>query len=197
MPVRRSLDRTSFSLVSPLTTRVWTAVLTVACLAVLVSSAGAFASVRIAPAPCWKQLLGEWYSGKITTVYPLHCYAQAITHLPKDVVLYSDAKQNILAAESAAEKGKPAPAEKTAFPALVMPRNHVSPATKQRTASLLPCFDPKPGRPCSPGTGIRIIDRGGGGSLASSWLWPVVAGCLFLAGLVGFGFWRRPPHVPT
>jgi hypothetical protein len=66
--------------------------------------------------PCWKLLLNEWYGGAITTIYPLHCYTQAIDHLPADIAVYSSAKDDIQAAELAATRGKAAPPEKTKLP---------------------------------------------------------------------------------
>jgi hypothetical protein len=73
---------------------------------VLVGSA-----VRPAPAkaatPCWKQLLNDWYDGRIDQTYPVHCYRDALKHLPADVQTYSSAHDDILRAlQSAIAKGK-------------------------------------------------------------------------------------------
>jgi hypothetical protein len=67
--------------------------------------------------PCWKQLLNEWYSGKITTIYKHDCYTEAISHLPVDIQVYSSARQDIQAAEVNAERNKPAPPERSTLPA--------------------------------------------------------------------------------
>jgi hypothetical protein len=48
-----------------------------------------------AATPCWKSLLNEWYSGRIQHVYPLHCYQDALKHLPSDVSTYSSARDDI------------------------------------------------------------------------------------------------------
>jgi hypothetical protein len=48
-----------------------------------------------ASTPCWKSLLNEWYSGRIQHVYPLHCYQDALKHLPSDVSTYSSARDDI------------------------------------------------------------------------------------------------------
>jgi hypothetical protein len=60
------------------------------------------AAVRPAPAqaatPCWKLLLNDWYDGRIDNTYPLHCYQEALTHLPADVQTYSSAHDDILRA---------------------------------------------------------------------------------------------------
>jgi hypothetical protein len=48
-----------------------------------------------AATPCWKTLLTDWYDGRIDNTYPLHCYTQALTHLPPDVQTYSSAHDDI------------------------------------------------------------------------------------------------------
>lgn len=70
--------------------------------AIVLAFAVAF-GVAAAPAsaagiPCWKALINDWYDGKIDDVYELHCYSEAIAHLPRDVDQYSDAKDDILRA---------------------------------------------------------------------------------------------------
>jgi hypothetical protein len=60
------------------------------------------AAVRSAPAqaatPCWKQLLNDWYDGRIDQTYAVHCYRDALKHLPADVQTYSSAHDDILRA---------------------------------------------------------------------------------------------------
>jgi len=60
------------------------------------------AIVRPLPAaaatPCWKALLNDWYDGRIDNTYPLHCYSDALKHLPADVQTYSSAHDDILRA---------------------------------------------------------------------------------------------------
>jgi hypothetical protein len=60
------------------------------------------AAVRPAPAqaatPCWKQLLNDWYDGRIDQTYAVHCYRDALKHLPADVQTYSSAHDDILRA---------------------------------------------------------------------------------------------------
>jgi hypothetical protein len=43
-------------------------------------------------------LLNDWYDGRIDHVYPVHCYREAIKHLPSDVSTYSSAHDDILRA---------------------------------------------------------------------------------------------------
>jgi len=51
-----------------------------------------------AATPCWKALLNDWYDGRIDNTYPLHCYSEALTHLPADVATYSSAHDDIFRA---------------------------------------------------------------------------------------------------
>jgi len=48
-----------------------------------------------AATPCWKTLLNDWYDGRIDGTYPLHCYTDALHHLPSDVKTYSSAADDI------------------------------------------------------------------------------------------------------
>jgi hypothetical protein len=68
----------------------------------LTTAALAFALVLgfgVAPAaaatPCWKQVINDWFDGRIDGTYPIHCYQEAISHLPEDVQTYSSAKDEI------------------------------------------------------------------------------------------------------
>ena len=68
----------------------------------LVALALLVSTLRPAPAaaatPCWKSLLNDWYDGRIDNTYPLHCYRDALRHLPADVQTYSSAHDDILRA---------------------------------------------------------------------------------------------------
>src|SRR5207237_8118436 len=48
-----------------------------------------------AKAPCWKTLLNDWYDGRIDGTYPVHCYTQAISHLPEDLQDCSQARSDL------------------------------------------------------------------------------------------------------
>ncbi len=48
-----------------------------------------------AAAPCWKTLLNDWYDGRIDKSYDPQCYRDAIKHLPPDVAVYSNAKDDL------------------------------------------------------------------------------------------------------
>ena len=51
-----------------------------------------------AATPCWKSLLNDWYDGRIDQTYAVHCYQDALRHLPADVQTYSSAHDDILRA---------------------------------------------------------------------------------------------------
>lgn len=76
--------------------------LKVALVTALVAAALVGAAVHAAPAqaatPCWKLLLNDWYDGRIDQTYPVHCYREALKHLPSDVSTYSSAHDDILRA---------------------------------------------------------------------------------------------------
>ena len=52
------------------------------------------ASAKGKPA-CWKTLINDWYDGRIDGTYPIHCYREALQHLPTDVDTYSSAREDI------------------------------------------------------------------------------------------------------
>ena len=56
-----------------------------------------------AATPCWKALLNDWYDGRIDNTYPIHCYRDALRHLPSDVQTYSSAHDDILRALQSAQ----------------------------------------------------------------------------------------------
>ncbi len=58
-------------------------------------------------APCWKTLLNDWYDGRIDKTYPAACYRDAIKHLPPDVEVYSNAKDDLKRALQNVLAGKP------------------------------------------------------------------------------------------
>ena len=59
--------------------------------------------VAQAATPCWKALLNDWYDGRIDNTYPVHCYREALKHLPSDVQTYSSAHDDILRALQSAK----------------------------------------------------------------------------------------------
>ena len=88
------------------------------------------ASPAAAASPCWKVLLNDWYDGRIDHAYAVHCYKDALRHLPADVQTYSSAHDDILRAlQSAIAKEKKA--GETVTPNSVVP----APAPKPGTAT--------------------------------------------------------------
>jgi hypothetical protein len=63
--------------------------------ATLAFSATAASAKSGNPAPCWKVLINDWYDGRIDGTYPIHCYRDALKHLPTDVKTYSSAYDDI------------------------------------------------------------------------------------------------------
>jgi hypothetical protein len=65
------------------------------------------ASAASAKTPCWRQIQNEWVNHNIATTYPLHCYREAIAHVPEDLRQYSSIEEDILAARQlAARQGR-------------------------------------------------------------------------------------------
>ncbi|HEY7604588.1 MAG TPA: hypothetical protein VH760_10025 [Gaiellaceae bacterium] len=58
------------------------------------AASAAPAAARKAP-PCWKVLLNDWFDGRIDGTYEIHCYREALSHLPADVDTYSSARDDI------------------------------------------------------------------------------------------------------
>jgi hypothetical protein len=70
----------------------------VALAALALTAAVARPAPATAATPCWKALLNDWYDGRIDNTYQLHCYQDALKHLPADVQTYSSAHDDILRA---------------------------------------------------------------------------------------------------
>jgi hypothetical protein len=52
-----------------------------------------------AKTPCWRQVINDWVDNeRIDKTYPLHCYQDAIRHVPNDLRQYSRIEEDILAA---------------------------------------------------------------------------------------------------
>jgi hypothetical protein len=55
---------------------------------------GLVLSVEASPAeakkPCWRQLIEDWYDGRVDGIYPARCYREAIKNSPEDLRSYSD-----------------------------------------------------------------------------------------------------------
>jgi hypothetical protein len=51
-------------------------------------------------------LLNDLYDGTISNIYPIHCYGEAINHLPAVAQIYGSAKEDIITARQFALLGK-------------------------------------------------------------------------------------------
>jgi hypothetical protein len=61
------------------------------------------ASAASAKTSCWRQIQNEWVNDQpISTNYPLHCYREAIEHVPEDLRQYSSIEEDIRAARQLA-----------------------------------------------------------------------------------------------
>jgi hypothetical protein len=84
------------SVIQPLRTNILRGALVVLIAAAALAGTAASASAKSGnPAPCWKVLINDWYDGRIDGTYPIHCYREALKHLPTDVKTYSSAYDDI------------------------------------------------------------------------------------------------------
>lgn len=95
---------TPVSLPQP-TRRALRALLLLAALGALLATAAPAEAAK----SCGRQVLDDWYDGRIDGTYDLHCYDDAIEIIPRDVRDYSSAEDDIRRALQAALRGKPAP----------------------------------------------------------------------------------------
>ena len=76
----------------------------VACVAVL----GVAVPAANATKPCWRQLIDDWYDGRIDKTYPVSCYREAQKHIPTDAAQYSSLPDDLdRALQSAIAGGGP------------------------------------------------------------------------------------------
>ncbi|NUR77770.1 MAG: hypothetical protein HOQ28_15975 [Thermoleophilia bacterium] len=55
--------------------------------------------------PCRNKVFNDWYhDGKVASTYPLHCYRDALKHIPVDAGIYSSLADDIRAALRAATR---------------------------------------------------------------------------------------------
>jgi hypothetical protein len=75
--------------------------------AALGAAALAFSAPASAAPSCGTQILNEWvHTDHVSATYPLHCYRDALNHVPEDLAVYTDIEQNILnARQQAARRG--------------------------------------------------------------------------------------------
>jgi hypothetical protein len=128
-----------------------------------------------AAAPCWKALLNDWYDGRIDNTYPIHCYRDALHHLPKDVDEYSSAREDITRALQSAKVTlkherksvtpmTPVPPETRGPKGSGGPRTTrtttTAPATTTAPTTTTPAPAPKPTPGRQSGKGLtKVVDR--------------------------------------
>jgi hypothetical protein len=157
--------------VAPVKLLVCSAVLTAAVAGALVQPVAA-----VAAAPCWKVLLNDWYDGRIDNTYPIHCYRDALHHLPKDVDEYSSAREDITRALQSAKvtlkhEGKtltpttPVPPESSGpkggggpNPTTTTATAPATTTTPPTTTTTVPTPTPSPGRQSGKGL-TKVVDR--------------------------------------
>ena len=63
------------------------------------------------------QVIGDWFDdGQVDKIYPLECYRQAIKNLPRDLLIYGNAEEEIGRALAFAKQGKSDPGGKGPTP---------------------------------------------------------------------------------
>jgi hypothetical protein len=148
-----------------------------------------------AATPCWKALLNDWYDGRIDNTYALHCYQDALTHLPADVQTYSSAHDDILRALQNAKADLRRNGTKVTPDTLVPPAPKPPTKTTGNTSTSSTTTTRAPGRP-SPGGGLpSAVDKVNHSSPSSVPLPLIVLGALALllvaAGGIGLLAKRR------
>jgi hypothetical protein len=53
------------------------------------------ASTATAAKPCWKQVIDDWWDGRIDGIYSIACMRAAIKNAPEDITQYSDLRTDI------------------------------------------------------------------------------------------------------
>ena len=113
-------------------------------LTVLVAALGAFSAPSAAAAtPCWKQLINDWYDGRIDKTYPVSCYRAAIKNLPEDVRSYSEAREDIERALLAAIRESEQSGEGPLGPSDPVPPEPAPTGTNGETSTTTPGLDPE------------------------------------------------------
>ena len=146
--------------------------------ALAVCAAVVHASPAAAATPCWKVLLNDWYDGRIDHTYAVHCYQDALHHLPADVQTYSSAHDDILRALQSAIALQKKAGKDTGPNSLVTPPTTTSSTGKPgkgggaTTTSATTTTTAAPGR--KPDKGLGGVAEGLNSSNASSVPTPLI-----------------------
>lgn len=121
-------------------------------LAALTSLAGAAAPAHAAGS-CGKQVINDWYDGRIDGTYDLHCYDDAIEQLPRDLRDYSSAPDDIQRALTSRMRGEKAPPNRDPVPTDTGPGEPAPPPPPGEP----PVPDPQPGEnPAGPDDPVAL-----------------------------------------
>ncbi len=52
-------------------------------------------TAEAAKKPCWRELIDDWYDGRIDKTYPVRCYREAQKHVPEDARVYSSLPEDL------------------------------------------------------------------------------------------------------
>ena len=142
---------------------------------------------------CWQVLLNDWYDGRIDGTYPLHCYRDALKHLPSDVDTYSSARDDIERALQSARLAARQAGQKLNGNTLIQPATPGSKSGGGKKPGKNVITIAAPGR--KQGGGIaKVADNLNGGGASSLPLPLLILGGLAIllvaAGAAGLG-WRH------
>jgi hypothetical protein len=78
------------------------------------------ASASAAKTPCWKELINDWYDGRVDKTYPARCYREAQERVPEDAEIYSSLPEDLERGLASAFVGGagPGPGPNTPIPPL-------------------------------------------------------------------------------
>ncbi|HEV2591864.1 MAG TPA: hypothetical protein VGU02_08220, partial [Gaiellaceae bacterium] len=166
-----------------------TVVLALACIAGSVARP----AVAAGKPACWQVLLNDWYDGRIDGTYPLHCYRDALKHLPSDVDTYSSARDDIERALQSARIAARRAGRTLSGNTLIQPQTTGTKTTGKTKTGKNVITIAAPGR--KKGGGIaKVADNLNGGGASSLPLPLLILGGLAIllvaAGAAGLG-WRH------
>ena len=168
--------------------------------AIVVAALVTVAAALLAPpasqaaAPCWQRVLDDWRDGRIDGQYAVHCYRDALSHLPEDLRVYGTAETDIqraltreLAERATQARPRPPAAATTPHAAAT---STVASRPQRRTLAMHASKQPKGRRTASPAS----VD-----SAEPNNVFPVklvlVLGIAVLVAAVALGSWRRAAAV--
>ena len=94
-----------------------------------------------AATPCWRQVVDDWFDGRIDRTYAPHCYRDALRHLPADARAYTTAAGDIQRAMLAAIRSYGTVKAPTRGPTTRLLQSHAPPVRARATQSQAPVRD--------------------------------------------------------